>query len=57
MAHSLCMHHIIKQIARQQSITDQDIFTSKLDNSENSTILCFFAHLHFKSILSSNTHS
>ena len=36
MTHSLCMHHIIKQIAQQQSI---DIFTNKVDNSDKATTL------------------
>ena len=34
-----------------------DIFTNKLDNSDNATIPSFFTHFHFKSVLSSNTHS
>ena len=40
MTYSLCMHHIIKQIARRQSISED--FTNKLDNSDNTTILWAF---------------
>ena len=57
MTHSLFMHHIIKQIARRQSITDRYLH-KKLDNSDNRTILwVFFTHFHFNSALSSNIHS
>ena len=41
MAHSLCMHHIIKQFAQRQA-SQIDIFTNKLDNSESKTILGVF---------------
>ena len=35
-----------------------DIFTNKLDNLDNTTLLCaFFAHFDFESVLSSNTRS
>ena len=38
MTHSLCMHHIIKQTA-QRKAPHINIFTNKLDNLDNTTIL------------------
>ena len=43
---------------RDNKASEIDIFTNKLDNSDNTTILwVFLTHFHFKSVLSSNTHS
>ena len=57
MTHSLCMHHIIKKIVWWQ-VSEIDIFTNKLDNSDSTTILwVFFTHFHFKLVLSSNIYS
>ena len=43
---------------RNDKASHIDNFTNKLDNSDNTNMLwVFLTHFHFKSVLSSNTHS